>query len=106
MCTMLSFASVEIFGEIHCWGLDDVGRTPFPPSFVLVCCAPQFAAANSEELGVKCVPSLNLVYTEEEEYVTADVADAKNLVGFLAGSPVFFAFLFFWRVCVFVLGCV
>ena len=35
---------------------------PNPASF------PQFAAANSEELGVKCVPSLNLVYTEEEGY--------------------------------------
>lgn len=40
----------------------------------------QFAAANSEELGVKCVPSLNLVYTEEEGYVTADVAEEKSLV--------------------------
>jgi len=40
----------------------------------------QFAAANSEELGVKCVPSLNLVYTEEEGYVTADVAEDKQLV--------------------------
>ncbi len=46
-------------------------------------CSPllsQFAAANSEELGVKCVPSLNLVYTEEEGYVTADVAEDKQLV--------------------------
>ncbi|CAM9701997.1 unnamed protein product [Scytosiphon promiscuus] len=41
--------------------------------------AQEFAAANSEELGVKCVPSLNLVYTEEEGYVTADVAEDKNL---------------------------
>lgn len=40
----------------------------------------QFAKANSEELGVKCVPSLNLVFTEEEGYVTADVAEQKDLV--------------------------
>merc|ERR1711865_311834 len=33
----------------------------------------------SEELGVKTVPSLNLCYTEEEGYVTADVAEAKGL---------------------------
>ncbi|GMH83415.1 hypothetical protein TrVE_jg1035 [Triparma verrucosa] len=33
----------------------------------------------SAELGVKAVPSLNLVYTEEEGYVTADEAEAKGL---------------------------
>mgnify|MGYP006160508093 FL=1 len=33
----------------------------------------------SEELGVKAVPSLNLVYTEEEGYVTADYAEEKKL---------------------------
>lgn len=31
---------------------------------------------------MKCVPSLNLVYTEEDGYVTADVAEAQNLVSF------------------------
>jgi len=41
--------------------------------------AQDFAKENSERLGVKCVPSLNLVYTEEEGYVTADEADEKNL---------------------------
>ncbi|CAM9221194.1 unnamed protein product [Discosporangium mesarthrocarpum] len=41
--------------------------------------AQEFAMANSEELGVKCVPSLNLVYTEEEGYVTADEADTRSL---------------------------
>jgi len=41
--------------------------------------AQDFAQENSERLGVKCVPSLNLVYTEEEGYVTADEADEKNL---------------------------
>ena len=33
----------------------------------------------SSELGVKAVPSLNLVYTEEEGYVTSDEAEAKQL---------------------------
>ena len=33
----------------------------------------------SEELGVKAVPSLNLVYTEEKGYVTADEATEQNL---------------------------
>ncbi|GMI10837.1 hypothetical protein TrLO_g15785 [Triparma laevis f. longispina] len=33
----------------------------------------------SGELGVKAVPSLNLVYTEEEGYVTADEAEEKGL---------------------------
>merc|ERR1719201_696495 len=37
------------------------------------------AGAKSKELGVKCVPSLNLVYTEEEGYVTVDVAEEKDL---------------------------
>ena len=37
------------------------------------------AKANAEELGMKTVPSLNLVYTEEEGYVTADDAKEKNL---------------------------
>ncbi|CAN0025453.1 unnamed protein product, partial [Ascophyllum nodosum] len=41
--------------------------------------AQEFAAANSEELGVQVVPSLNLVFTEEEGYVTADVAEEKGL---------------------------
>merc|ERR1712146_858251 len=41
--------------------------------------AQEFAQAKSEELGVKCVPSLNLVYTEEKGYVTADVAKEENL---------------------------
>merc|ERR1719183_10506 len=35
--------------------------------------------ASSDKLGVKAVPSLNLVYTEEEGYVTADEAEAKSL---------------------------
>ena len=35
--------------------------------------------ANAEELGMKTVPSLNVVYTEEEGYVTADVAEKKGL---------------------------
>jgi len=33
----------------------------------------------SEELGVKTVPSLNIVYTEEKGYVTADIAEAEGL---------------------------
>lgn len=64
---------------------------------------------------MKCVPSLNLVYTEEEEYVTADVAEAKSLVSFLVASlclalPFFCIFFCFFlprpsvRPCVRVLG--
>merc|ERR1719359_631632 len=41
--------------------------------------AQEFAQAKSDELGVKCVPSLNLVYTEEKGYVTADQAETEGL---------------------------
>jgi len=41
--------------------------------------AQDLANSKCEELGMKTVPSLNLCYTEEEGYVTADVADAKGL---------------------------
>eukprot|EP00232_Nephroselmis_pyriformis_P023811 CAMPEP_0182857086 /NCGR_PEP_ID=MMETSP0034_2-20130328/2841_1 /TAXON_ID=156128 /ORGANISM="Nephroselmis pyriformis, Strain CCMP717" /LENGTH=455 /DNA_ID=CAMNT_0024988283 /DNA_START=40 /DNA_END=1407 /DNA_ORIENTATION=+ len=41
--------------------------------------AQDFAKEHAGELGMKTVPSLNVVYTEEEGYVTADVADAKKL---------------------------
>lgn len=41
--------------------------------------AQDFAIANSEKLNVIPVPSLNLVYTEEEGYTTADDAKAKGL---------------------------
>jgi sulfate adenylyltransferase len=41
--------------------------------------AQDIAKANAEKLGVIPVPSLNLVYTEEEGYVTADEAKEKDL---------------------------
>merc|ERR1712032_1676666 len=41
--------------------------------------AQDMAKAKGEELGVTPVPSLNLVYTEEEGYVTADYAEDKDL---------------------------
>ena len=41
--------------------------------------AQDLAKANAAELGMKTVPSLNVVYTDEEGYVTADVAEAKKL---------------------------
>jgi len=41
--------------------------------------AQDFAKAKGPELGVTPVPSLNLVYTEEEGYVTAEEAKEKNL---------------------------
>mmetsp|Transcript_4329 Transcript_4329/g.9857 ORF Transcript_4329/g.9857 Transcript_4329/m.9857 type:complete len:394 (-) Transcript_4329:114-1295(-) len=41
--------------------------------------AQDIAKANCEKLGVTPVPSLNLVFTEEEGYVTADEAKAKDL---------------------------
>merc|ERR1712087_322219 len=41
--------------------------------------AQDIAKANCEKLGVTPVPSLNLVYTEEEGYVTADEAKEKGL---------------------------
>ena len=37
------------------------------------------ARDHAAELGMQTVPSLNLVYTEEEGYVTADVAEARGL---------------------------
>ncbi len=37
------------------------------------------AKANAAELGMQTVPSLNIAYTKEKGYVTADVADAENL---------------------------
>ena len=40
--------------------------------------AQDIAKANADELGVQAVPSLNLVYTEEADYVTADEAKEKN----------------------------
>jgi len=41
--------------------------------------AQEFAKANAERLGMQTVPSLNLVFTEEKGYVTADQAKAENL---------------------------
>lgn len=40
--------------------------------------AQDLAKANAEELGMCTVPSLNVVYTEEEGYVTADYAKEKG----------------------------
>lgn len=37
------------------------------------------ANKHAEELGMQTVPSLNVVYTEEKGYVTADVAKAEGL---------------------------
>ena len=41
--------------------------------------AQDLAKANAAELGMKTVPSLNVVYTDEDGYVTADVAEKKGL---------------------------
>lgn len=41
--------------------------------------AQDLAKEHSMELGIKTVPSLNVVYTSEEGYVTADVAKEKGL---------------------------
>ncbi|MEY3758464.1 MAG: Sulfate adenylyltransferase [Cyanobacteriota bacterium] len=41
--------------------------------------AQDFARDNAQELGMETVPSLNLVYTEEEGYVTAEHAEARGL---------------------------
>jgi len=40
--------------------------------------AQDLAKSKSEELGVQVVPSLNLVYTAEEDYITADDAKEKG----------------------------
>ena len=37
------------------------------------------AAAHAAELGMQTVPSLNIAYTQEKGYVTADVAAAEGL---------------------------
>eukprot|EP01033_Poteriospumella_lacustris_P012176 gene12175-8710_t len=41
--------------------------------------AQDFAKLHSDELGIKPVPSLNLVFTEQEGYVTAEYAKEKGL---------------------------
>jgi sulfate adenylyltransferase len=41
--------------------------------------AQEFATSHAEELGMKTVPSLNITYTEERGYVTADEAKKDNL---------------------------
>jgi sulfate adenylyltransferase len=41
--------------------------------------AQDFAREQATELGMETVPSLNLVYTEEEGYVTAEHAQARGL---------------------------
>merc|ERR1712060_370700 len=40
--------------------------------------AQDLAKAKADELGVQAVPSLNLVYTAEEDYVTAEYAKEKG----------------------------
>lgn len=37
------------------------------------------ANKHAPELGMQTVPSLNIAYTQEKGYVTADVAEAENL---------------------------
>merc|ERR1712146_732279 len=41
--------------------------------------AQEFAKANGPKIGMTPLPSLNLVYTEEEDYTTADYAKEKGL---------------------------
>jgi sulfate adenylyltransferase len=41
--------------------------------------AQNLAGDSAAELGMQTVPSLNIAYTEEKGYVTADVAKAENL---------------------------
>jgi sulfate adenylyltransferase len=41
--------------------------------------AQEFAQEHAKELGMSTVPSLNVVFTEEKGYLTADVADAEGL---------------------------
>lgn len=41
--------------------------------------AQDFAKEHAPELGMQTVPSLNIAYTKEKGYVTADVAKAENL---------------------------
>jgi sulfate adenylyltransferase len=41
--------------------------------------AQDLAGANAAELGMATVPSLNIAFTQEQGYVTADVAAAEKL---------------------------
>lgn len=41
--------------------------------------AQELAGANAAELNMQTVPSLNIAYTQEKGYVTADVAAAEKL---------------------------
>jgi sulfate adenylyltransferase len=46
---------------------------------ICICGWQEFAIKNAKELGVVPVPSLNLVYTEQEDYVTQEYAKEKGL---------------------------
>ena len=37
------------------------------------------ASTHASELGMQTVPSLNIAFTKEKGYVTADIADKENL---------------------------
>jgi sulfate adenylyltransferase len=41
--------------------------------------AQELATQNAPELGMQTVPSLNIAYTQEKGYVTADIADKEKL---------------------------
>ena len=57
--------------------------------------AQNFAAEHGPELGMQTVPSLNIAYTEERGYVTADVAEKEGLHTLkLSGEGLLFLVIF------------
>jgi hypothetical protein len=65
-------------------------------------CVQNMASTHAKELGMQTVPSLNIAYTQEKGYVTADIADKENLTKLnLSG-----ACLCHWVMCVYVCACV
>ena len=61
---------------LHC---SDRGREALFRRWDMTTRTQDLANANAAKLNMSTVPSLNLCYTEEEGYVTADVADEKKL---------------------------
>lgn len=47
--------------------------------FISLCDLQDKAKEHAPELGMQTVPSLNIAYTQEKGYVTADVAKAEGL---------------------------
>ena len=58
----------------------ELARNPtHPRSHTHFLCVQDLANKHAPELGMQTVPSLNIAYTKEAGYVTADIAERDNL---------------------------